>query len=1189
MGGRGVGSGGARQAVRRVTEQLLRLALNPPEAPARADEDDGADDVGVDVDDAGTRDLGEDVAPERAASALLRALETEKYADVRAAVVAALPRVRHPARFALACVERLAARRDDGSESSSSAPVVQLLLESLGQACAVAAPRPAFAAVDAAATRVEDPVARAAAARILARVLRDALREFGRDDLHQHDDVAPIAPALRLEPRAVARLAAVVGVDLADLNAADAEDSALSPSTPSSRYALHAYAGACLGSGVASRVSAAASLARHFSLDAFATPTALDTFDDVGHGALADAIAACLPRERRDAYLRRCSRRRDVPGPGGSVSGSGGLTRAERAARAMRRMGLAADLPEESKLREETRLRRLCADGRWDVAERLAGEDASRRALVRRLRDEAVFGSANRASRVGRDVVTSGSTKSERTDDASSRRTHTAIATAMGTSAMGTTAYLALDLPADAVCFADDEVGLASASSALRRERVVGVDTEWRPETTRGAAHRTALMQLAGTRTVAVLDLPKLAERCPDALAATIREVLCETRTDAVAGDEGASAERPPVCAGFGVEDDLRRAARSYPGPVADAIACIPATVCLQTMAARDARFAGTRAGSRPSLSAVTERALGAPLDKRETTGDWERRPLAPAQMAYAALDARVLVRLFPPIALGVEVEDLARDEDEDEDAVLRRAARAAMAFATPASSFLAADHRDGPAAFAAPSDIDGSLSRSSSRRVASLAPLPASRVADALRERLPSAGGDPTVLVLPADTGPSAAETAAALGPSVAPEAVVKSIGVIVVGGGDVRNLRNLRTHGARTLADALGAYGTNANANGNAMANAKDAPAMVLLRGTDRCDLRAVAAHFGVSRRRVRLATPAECVDVFGYPPGSMPPFGLRRECATVMDAAVREYADGDVFPGAGAPDLTFRCLPAVLERAAAATTAAVAETTVAAIRVAASAAKAAETRRGDAASPSVDWGLSPGTEGDQKDPRRGVEETKDEDEDEDGSGEGTNLKFVTDGSLGRLARWLRALGVDAEHVPAGAAGRHDALLALAARDDRVILTRDRRLMARREAAGAYLVDELDPKRQLAVVSSHFGLRFRRGRLLTRCAKCNGEVETRLSPEDVAAHPNIPDKVKRSTNEFWACGRCRKVYWVGPKSHKAVKFIQSDIISVLAGSGEDPEAAEAREIVREALGGNPWPRGDEGVGDEK
>ena len=305
-------------------------------------------------------------------------------------------------------------------------------------------------------------------------------------------------------------------------------------------------------------------------------------------------------------------------------------------------MGLAADLPEESKWREETRLRRLCADGRWDVAERLAGEDASHRALVRRLRDDAVFG-----GRV--DASTHDSTFGTHVTDGSAR-------------AIGR--HLALDLPADAVRFVDDERGLARVSSALRRERVVGVDTEWRPETCRGDAHRTALMQLAGTRTVAVLDVPKLAERCPDAFATTIREVLCETRTD----------DAPPVCVGFGVEDDLRRAARSYPGPVADAIASIPATVCLQTMAGRDARFAGTRAGATLSLSAATERVLGAPLDKRETTGDWERRPLTPAQMTYAALDARVLVRLFPAIAGGEGAEDANRDLARAEDANRDRA-----------------------------------------------------------------------------------------------------------------------------------------------------------------------------------------------------------------------------------------------------------------------------------------------------------------------------------------------------------------------------------------------------------------------------------------------------------------------------------------------------------------------------------
>ena len=72
--------------------------------------------------------------------------------------------------------------------------------------------------------------------------------------------------------------------------------------------------------------------------------------------------------------------------------------------------------------------------------------------------------------------------------------------------------------------------------------------------------------------------------------------------------------------------------------------------------------------------------------------------------------------------------------------------------------------------------------------------------------------------------------------------------------------------------------------------------------------------------------FATPEECVRIFGYPPGSMPPLGLRG-CASLaakrgaasssagsaqngsipalMDAAVHALGSRDVYPGAGAPD--------------------------------------------------------------------------------------------------------------------------------------------------------------------------------------------------------------------------------------------------------------------------------------------
>ena len=46
------------------------------------------------------------------------------------------------------------------------------------------------------------------------------------------------------------------------------------------------------------------------------------------------------------------------------------------------------------------------------------------------------------------------------------------------------------------------------------------------------------------------------------------------------------------------------------------------------------------------ALSEVCRRELGQPLDKSEQTSDWARRPLSEEQVAYAALEAEVLLRL---------------------------------------------------------------------------------------------------------------------------------------------------------------------------------------------------------------------------------------------------------------------------------------------------------------------------------------------------------------------------------------------------------------------------------------------------------------------------------------------------------------------------------------------------------------
>ena len=46
-------------------------------------------------------------------------------------------------------------------------------------------------------------------------------------------------------------------------------------------------------------------------------------------------------------------------------------------------------------------------------------------------------------------------------------------------------------------------------------------------------------------------------------------------------------------------------------------------------------------------LRAVCARELGMELDKSEQTSNWARRPLTPSQVAYAALDAEVLLRIW--------------------------------------------------------------------------------------------------------------------------------------------------------------------------------------------------------------------------------------------------------------------------------------------------------------------------------------------------------------------------------------------------------------------------------------------------------------------------------------------------------------------------------------------------------------
>ncbi len=54
------------------------------------------------------------------------------------------------------------------------------------------------------------------------------------------------------------------------------------------------------------------------------------------------------------------------------------------------------------------------------------------------------------------------------------------------------------------------------------------------------------------------------------------------------------------------------------------------------------------------------------------------------------------------------------------------------------------------------------------------------------------------------------------------------------------------------------------------------KGTPILVVASGDQRVDDRKLAALYEVGRKKVKIAKPEQCLEIYGYAPGSVPPFG-------------------------------------------------------------------------------------------------------------------------------------------------------------------------------------------------------------------------------------------------------------------------------------------------------------------------
>jgi len=138
---------------------------------------------------------------------------------------------------------------------------------------------------------------------------------------------------------------------------------------------------------------------------------------------------------------------------------------------------------------------------------------------------------------------------------------------------------------------------------------------------------------------------------------------------------------------------------------------------------------------------------------------------------------------------------------------------------------------------------------------------------------------------------------------------------------------------------------------------------------------------------------------------------------------------------------------------------------------------------------------------------------------------------MKFITDGMLGKLTRWLRMLGYDVEYT----GSMDDKELILKAKmENRILLTRDVGLYQQAIGKGvdAFLIESPNQTANLVELAKRFKFKLEVDMKASRCPKCNSAIK---AVSKAAVSDRIPRTTSLNYDEFWQCQGCGQVYWRG------------------------------------------------------
>jgi len=150
--------------------------------------------------------------------------------------------------------------------------------------------------------------------------------------------------------------------------------------------------------------------------------------------------------------------------------------------------------------------------------------------------------------------------------------------------------------------------------------------------------------------------------------------------------------------------------------------------------------------------------------------------------------------------------------------------------------------------------------------------------------------------------------------------------------------------------------------------------------------------------------------------------------------------------------------------------------------------------------------------------------------------------DFKFVTDATLGKLARWLRLLGYDTIVFPKQA-GRE--MLRLADAERRIVLTRRKDMPERQFSGCLYLVEGIEVAQQLKEVIRKYSLKINKQEMFNRCLTCNEKLIS-VTREEV--RNLVPPFVFENSSAYNKCLNCSKIFWSGTHERNALQYLKKN-----------------------------------------